>query len=161
MKIFKITFLVGVLAALLFFGYTWMYTALTHNAFRKKVEILEKEKIFIKKIEEECDCQLLYEYEEWVEDPDFFSLDHRFYIELRSYNTDNNWCMRDSIFIKQKAKVLIEDFISVSEYTHLFKDITLVFSVYQNIGTDEILIQNSCKKRMEYNIERNEIKVKD
>ena len=136
----------------------WMYSALTHNAFRKRVKILKKEKIFIQKIEEECDCKLLYGYEELVEDPDFFSLDNKFYMELRSYNEDDNWCRRDSTFIKQKAIMLIKDFISVSEYTHLLKDITLVFNVYKNIGTDEILIQNVCKKRLEYNIERNEIK---
>ncbi|WP_410879410.1 hypothetical protein [Myroides sp. DW712] len=158
MKRVKIILFVGGIAVLLFIGYAWMYSALTHNAFRKRVKILEKEKVFIQKIEEECDCKLLYGYEELVEDPDFFSLDNKFYMELRSYNEDDNWCRRDSTFIKQKAIMLIKDFISVSEYTHLFKDITLVFNVYKNIGTDEILIQNVCEKRLEYNIERNEIK---
>lgn len=158
MRVFKIIFFVGFMTVLLFLGYTWLYSALTHNAFQKKVKITEKEKEFVRKIQEECDCKLLYGYEELVEDPDSFSLDNRLYIELRSYNEYNNWCMRDSIFIKQKAIMLIKDFISVSEYTHLFRDITLVFNVYKNIGTDEILIQNICEKRIEYNIERNEIK---
>ena len=148
----------GFIVLLLFLSYTWIYSALTHNAFRPKVEISEKEKDFIKKIQDECDCELKYSYDVLAEDPNFFSKDKRFFLELWSYDEYNNWCMRDSTFIKKKASILINDFISVSEYSHLFEDISLVLIVYKDIGKDEKLIQTICHKRVEYNIEKNEIK---
>lgn len=158
MKVLKITIIVIFLAVLLFFSYIWIYSALTHNAFRDKVELSEKEKDFIKKIQKECDCEFRYNYDVLAEDPNFYSKDKRFILELRSYDEHNNWCKRDSIFIKNKALVLIKDFISVSKYSHLFEDISLVLIVYKDIGKEEKLIQTICHKTVEYNIEKNEIK---
>ena len=158
MKVLKISIIVIFLVVLLFFGYIWIYSALTHNAFREKVEISEKEKNFIKKIQDECDCELKYSYDVLAEDPIFFSKDKRFFLELRSYNEHNNWCIHDSIFIKKKALMLIKDFISVSKYSNLFEDISLVLIVYKDIGKEEKITQTICHKRVEYNIEKNEIK---
>lgn len=153
MKAVKIFLIVGFIIVLLFFGYMWIYSALTHNAFRTKIEISEEEKKFIKRVQNECNCELKYSYDVLAEDPNFFSVDKRFFLELRSYDEHNNWCIRDSIFIKEKASMLIKDFISTSKYSYLFEDISLVLIVYKDIGEEEKLIQTICHKRVEFNLQ--------
>lgn len=145
------------ISALLFYGYSILYSALTHNAFRAKVEISEKEKDFIKKIQDECNCELRYSYDILAEDPNFFSKGNSFFLELQSYNEYSNWCMQDSSSIKEKATALIKDFISVSEYSHMFENISVTFIVYKDIGVKEKLIQTICNKRIEYNIQKDEM----
>lgn len=158
MKLFKIIIASGFIVILLFFSYTWIYSALTHNAFREKVEISEKEKDFIKKIQNECNCELRYEYKKESELDQNFNRDKNLVLELRSYNEYNNWCKQDSTFVKEKAFMMIKDFIYVSDHSHLYENILLLFTVYKDIGTEEELIQNICEKRIEYNIQKEEMK---
>lgn len=158
LKIFRIVVSVIFLLALFIYCYTILYSALTHNAFRTRVEISQNEKDFIKKVQDECECELKYSYDILAEDPNFFKENKKFFLELWSYDEYNNWCMQDSSFIQKKASTLIKDFISVSEYSHMFEDISLVFIVYQDVGKKEKLIQTICKKSVEYNIQKDKIK---
>lgn len=157
------------------------YSFLTHNSEKSKINISAKEKEFFNKLKAECLCEVEFLHD-YTLSKDTIQMeksgDYSFLISLTNYENYNkyilignknykklsnkdSWCLRDSVFLKSKAKEIVDGFLEVSEYAKFYENVKIRFAIYENVGEEEELTQNKCDKYFEYNIKGDKITYTD